>query len=59
MLKNTLFYPEGGGQLSDIGIIKWDNGECKVVDVKKIGKVAKSASVQPTYLSLSLQTVPK
>ena len=39
VLENTLFYPEGGGQLSDIGTIKWEDKETKVVDVKKIGDV--------------------
>ena len=36
-LKNTLFYPEGGGQLGDIGIIEWDGKKSKVVDVQKVG----------------------
>ena len=38
-LKNTLFYPEGGGQLGDIGIIEWDGKKSQVVDVQKIGEV--------------------
>ncbi len=38
-LKNTLFYPEGGGQLGDIGIIEWDGKKSKVVDVQKVGDV--------------------
>ena len=38
-LENTLFYPEGGGQLSDIGIIEWDNKKSKMVDAQKIGDV--------------------
>ncbi|MEO2180063.1 MAG: alanine--tRNA ligase, partial [Candidatus Poseidoniia archaeon] len=38
-LKNTLFYPEGGGQQSDLGVINWDNNESKVIDVQKIGDV--------------------
>ena len=37
--KNTLFYPEGGGQLADIGTITWGNQTSKVVDVKKVGDV--------------------
>ncbi len=38
-LKNTLFYPEGGGQLGDIGIIEWSGKKSKVVDVQKVGDV--------------------
>jgi misacylated tRNA(Ala) deacylase len=36
----TAFYPTGGGQQNDTGVIRWDNCECKVVDVsKKAGNV--------------------
>ena len=38
-LENTLFYPEGGGQLSDIGIIEWGNNKSKMVNAKKVGDV--------------------
>ena len=34
-LKNTLFYPEGGGQLSDTGVIAWSGKESQVVEVQK------------------------
>ena len=37
--KNTLFYPEGGGQLADIGTISWGNQTSKVIDVQKVGDV--------------------
>lgn len=38
-LENTLFYPEGGGQLSDIGDIKWENKKSKMVHAQKIGDI--------------------
>jgi len=38
-LENTLFYPEGGGQLGDKGIIEWNNQSSEVVDVQKVGDV--------------------
>jgi Ser-tRNA(Ala) deacylase AlaX len=34
-LDRTAFYPTGGGQPNDIGVIRWDGGESKVVDVSK------------------------
>jgi misacylated tRNA(Ala) deacylase len=34
-LDKTLFYPAGGGQPNDTGILRWGAGECKVVDVSK------------------------
>jgi len=39
ILDKTAFYPEGGGQPSDTGVLKWRNKEAKVVDVQKVGNV--------------------
>jgi misacylated tRNA(Ala) deacylase len=39
-LDKTAFYPTGGGQPNDTGILRWDGGESRVVDVsKKTGSV--------------------
>ena len=38
-LDQTSFYPEGGGQPADKGIIRHESKELKVEDVQKIGKV--------------------
>ncbi|WP_066504962.1 alanine--tRNA ligase [Abyssisolibacter fermentans] len=36
ILDQTVFYPEGGGQVSDRGILFNDNFKCELKDVKKI-----------------------
>ncbi len=36
-LSRTAFYPEGGGQPSDTGILRWDGGEERVTRVYKAG----------------------
>ncbi|MGQ9542969.1 MAG: alanine--tRNA ligase [Candidatus Bathyarchaeia archaeon] len=38
ILDQTIFYSAGGGQLSDIGEIVFDEGSLKVVDVKSVGE---------------------
>ena len=38
-LESTAFYPMGGGQPADIGTIKSDDFQCKVVDVRKKGAI--------------------
>jgi misacylated tRNA(Ala) deacylase len=36
-LKTTLFYPTGGGQPHDLGVLRWDGGSARVSDVRKQG----------------------
>jgi len=38
-LGQTLFYPEGGGQNSDAGVLEWDLGQARVVSLEKRGGV--------------------
>ncbi|WP_148682673.1 alanine--tRNA ligase [Pyrobaculum ferrireducens] len=39
ILDQTAFYAEGGGQPADVGVLKFDGGEAKVVDVQRVGHV--------------------
>jgi misacylated tRNA(Ala) deacylase len=34
-LDRTVFYPRGGGQPGDSGLLRWDGGECRVTDTTK------------------------
>src|SRR5882672_10413165 len=34
-LDRTIFYPTGGGQPGDTGVLRWDGGEAKIVDALK------------------------
>jgi misacylated tRNA(Ala) deacylase len=36
-LERTLFYPTGGGQPHDVGVLRWDGGSAHVTDVRKQG----------------------
>ena len=36
-LDSTLFYPTGGGQPHDLGVLRWDGGSAPVSDVRKQG----------------------
>lgn len=35
VLDRTVFYPLGGGQPGDTGVIRWADGECRVADTRK------------------------
>ncbi|MGZ8631774.1 MAG: alanyl-tRNA editing protein, partial [Actinomycetota bacterium] len=35
VLDRTVFYPRGGGQPGDSGVLRWDGGECRVTDTSK------------------------
>jgi alanyl-tRNA synthetase len=39
VLQQTIFYPEGGGQPSDLGSLEFDGKKVRVKDVQKVGKV--------------------
>ncbi|MCD6461719.1 MAG: alanine--tRNA ligase, partial [Thermoplasmata archaeon] len=39
VLDATPFYPDGGGQPGDRGVMRWDGGEARVVDVRSRGDV--------------------
>jgi alanyl-tRNA synthetase len=36
-LEESPFYPEGGGQVADSGVLRWDGGEAPVEDVYRVG----------------------
>ena len=36
-LEQSPFYPEGGGQVADSGVIRWDGREATVIDVYRVG----------------------
>jgi misacylated tRNA(Ala) deacylase len=36
-LERTLFYPTGGGQPHDLGVLRWDSGAARVTEVRKQG----------------------
>ncbi|HYP55454.1 MAG TPA: alanine--tRNA ligase [Solirubrobacterales bacterium] len=36
-LEESPFYAEGGGQVADAGVLRWDGGEARVVDVYRVG----------------------
>jgi misacylated tRNA(Ala) deacylase len=36
-LERTLFYPTGGGQPHDVGLLRWEGGSARVIDVRKQG----------------------
>jgi misacylated tRNA(Ala) deacylase len=35
VLVRTVFFPRGGGQPGDSGLLRWDGGECRVADTTK------------------------
>jgi misacylated tRNA(Ala) deacylase len=35
VLDRTVFYPRGGGQPGDTGLLRWDGGQARVVDTEK------------------------
>ena len=37
-LEESPFYAEGGGQVADSGVLRWQGGEARVVDVYRVGE---------------------
>lgn len=47
VLDRTLFYPEGGGQECDTGVLRWEGGEARAVRVEKKGIVRHVLDAMP------------
>jgi alanyl-tRNA synthetase len=37
-LEQSPFYAEGGGQVADSGVLRWEGGEARVIDVYRVGE---------------------
>jgi alanyl-tRNA synthetase len=37
-LEESPFYAEGGGQVADAGVLRWEGGEARVLDVYRVGE---------------------
>ena len=37
-LEQSPFYAEGGGQVADSGVLRWEGGEAKILDVYRVGE---------------------
>jgi alanyl-tRNA synthetase len=51
-LEESPFYAEGGGQVADSGVLRWNGNEARVVDVYRLGEdqaleVEASAAIEP------------
>jgi alanyl-tRNA synthetase len=52
-LEESPFYAEGGGQVADSGVLRWQGGEARVVDVYRVGEdqaleVEAAAGIDPS-----------
>ncbi len=49
-LEESPFYAEGGGQVADSGVVRWDGGEARVLDVYRVGE-DQALELQPSTSS--------
>jgi misacylated tRNA(Ala) deacylase len=58
ILDGTYFYPDGGGQPADRGVLEWDGGSAEVIDVRKDhGEVHHEIELQEDDLPVEGATV--
>ncbi|MFO8109906.1 MAG: alanyl-tRNA editing protein [Thermoplasmata archaeon] len=55
VLNKTAFYPKGGGQPSDTGVIRWTGGGSKVVKVEKKGKIIHRLEDAPPEVGMEIK----
>jgi alanyl-tRNA synthetase len=59
-LEQSPFYAEGGGQVADSGVLRWNGAEAKVVDVYRVGEdqaLAIEPGGEPIELGVAVEAV--